>query len=159
MLMFPRLPLADRCWPPAAATTQDSTRPKERQASGKLWTLILRGIAKRDILLFQSCHVGGAAKLLRRSDCHVYACRMFCRAWCRATGRCPSRQQQAVAFTSDDVRRQAVGAVPRCLQPRQGWLTFWGAVPAAARCLPPAIFCQPVGLSRRPVCRHNAQRV
>ena len=42
-----------------------------------------------------------------------------------------------------DARRQEARTVPRCLQPLRGWLTFWGPVPVAARCLPPAILWHP----------------
>ncbi len=41
-------------------------------------------------------------------------------------------------------RRQVVRAIPRCLQPLRGWLTFWGrsgggAVLATGYCLAPLI--------------------
>ena len=39
-----------------------------------------------------------------------------------------------------DARRQVTRAVPRCLQPLQGWLTFVGPVPVAARGLATGYF-------------------
>ena len=43
-------------------------------------------------------------------------------------------------FFEGDARRREARGVPRCLQPLQGWLTFVGPVPVAARGLATGYF-------------------